>query len=120
MNEQNKSRFASALKLQDAGQLESAMEIAVDLIQKEPNSLPVLALIGDLYWKLGQLQEAVDVFKRAVELAPSREGFSLGLFHCLWELGKRVEALEEVKRFQSISDSEDYRRIVNEINQKRE
>jgi hypothetical protein len=43
---------------------------------------------------------------------------SKGLFHSLWKLGKQVEALEEVKRFQTISDSEDYREIVKEINEK--
>jgi len=46
------------------------------------------------------------------------EAVSLGLFHTLWELEKRAEALEEIKRFQAVADSEDYRQIIREINEK--
>jgi hypothetical protein len=62
--------------------------------------------------------EAVTVFESAVKLSPSFEAVSLGLFHSLWKLGKQVEALEEAKRFQSISYSKDYKKIINEINEK--
>ena len=64
------------------------------------------------------LDEAICAFRRAVELALKLEAASLGLFHCLWELGRQEEAAEEIRRFMSVSDSEDYRKIIQEINEK--
>lgn len=87
-------------------------------MEKDSKSTAILAVLGDVCWDLGELENAVSIFKSAVELSPALEAVSLGLFHCLWKLEKRMEALEEIKRFQSISDSEDYRRIVKEINEK--
>jgi tetratricopeptide (TPR) repeat protein len=111
-------QFAEAIKFQDAGQLESAKKILLALTETDPQSIRILAALGLVCWELGYLEEAVRVFTRAIELAPTSEGMSKGLFHCLWNLERKVEALEEIKRFQTISDSEDYRAIVNEINEK--
>ena len=111
-------QFAEASKLQDAGQLESAKNLLLELLEKDPQSTRILAALGLVCYELGALDEAVGVFKRAVELSPALEGVSKGLFHSLWKLEKRVEALEEIKRFQTISDSEDYREILKEINEK--
>ena len=118
MNEELKKQFSEAVKLKEEGQLESAKKMFVDLAEKEPKSTAIFAVLGHVCYDMGALEEAVKVFKRAVELSPALEGVSLGLFHSLWKLGRQVEALEEAKRFQSNSDSEDYREIIREINEK--
>jgi Zn/Cd-binding protein ZinT len=52
----------------------------------------------------------------AVKLAPTSELYSLGLFHIFWSEGRQEDAFNEMKRFMAISDSEEYREIVTEIN----
>jgi predicted Zn-dependent protease len=118
MKEEVTKQFSEAGKFKQAGQFESAKKMLLDLQEKDPQSTAVLAVLGDVYWDMGLLEDAVGVFKRAIQLSPTLEAVSLGLFHCLWKLGRRVEALEEVKRFQCISNSEDYTEIVKEINEK--
>jgi tetratricopeptide (TPR) repeat protein len=118
MKEEFKKQYSEAVKLHEAGQFESAKKLLLDLAEKDPKSTAVLAILGHVCLDMGDLDGAVSIFKRAVELSPTLEGVSLGLFHSLWKLEKHVEALEEVKRFQSISDSEDYREIVKEIKEK--
>ena len=118
MKDSLKEQFAKAVKFERAGQLESAKRLLVDLAEQDPQSIPTLATLGHVCYQMELWDEAVTVFGGAVKLSPSLEAVSLGLFHSLWKLGKRVEALQEAKRFQSISDSEDYQEIIDEINEK--
>jgi len=94
------------------------MQILSELAVEEPESPAILAVLGDVCWEMRLLDEAATVFKRAIALAPKLEAVSLGLFHCLWDSGKREEALDEAKRFMSVADSDDYRKIAKEINEK--
>ncbi len=118
MKEELKFRFGEAVKLKDDGDLEAAKSILEDLSDKDPRSAAIFAVLGDVCWSMKLLDDAVHAFRCAVALAPTLEAVSLGLFHCLWQLGKREEALEETKRFMSVADSDDYRMIVREINEK--
>lgn len=116
MNDEIRKVFDEAVRLQDNGDLISAKEKLLSLASIDPQSAAIFAILGDVYWEMGLLEEAVKVFKRAIELAPKLEAVSLGLFHCLWKLGKRNEAAEEVKRFMTISDSANYREIIDAFN----
>ena len=113
-----KSRFSEAVRLRDAGDYAMARKALLDLSEEEPTSPAIFSVLGDVCWDMQLLDEAVCAFRRAVRLAPALEGASLGLFNCLWEQGKQEEAAEEVRRFMSISDSEEYRKIVKETNEK--
>ena len=108
--------MSRAVRLKESGQLEAAKNILIRLAEEKPESTAILAVLGDVYWDQGQLDDAVQTFRRAIVLSPTLEAVSLGLFHCLWKLGRRDEAIEEIKRFQMISDSQDYRDIIEEIN----
>jgi predicted Zn-dependent protease len=118
LKEELKVRFAEAVKIRDRGDLNSARQLFLKLAEEDTQSTAIYAVLGDICWDMGLLDEAVLAFSHAVKLSPKLEAVSLGLFHTLWKLEKRVEALEEIKRFQSIADSEDYREIVREINEK--
>src|SRR6266542_3075194 len=118
MREHVKQAFSEAVKLKENGDLKSAMQILTELAVEEPESPAILAVLGDVCWEMRLLDEAATVFKRAIALAPKLEAVSLGLFHCLWDSGKREEALDEAKRFMSLADSDDYRKIIKEINDK--
>jgi predicted Zn-dependent protease len=118
MKKELRESYDRAAKLVDAGDLTAAKSILLDLSVQDPSSPAILAVLGDVSWKMGELEEAAAIFRHAIELRPTLEAVSLGLFHCLWELGKRVEAMEELKRFQTVSDSQDYRAIVKEILEK--
>jgi predicted Zn-dependent protease len=83
MNEQIKKKFSAAVKFKEAGELKTAREMLIDLADEDPNSTAILAVLGDVYWDLKELEKAVSTFKRAIELAPTLEAVSLGLFHCL-------------------------------------
>jgi predicted Zn-dependent protease len=111
-----KEQMSVAVELKEAGQLQAAEEILARLNREDPESATILAVLGDVYWDLGRLSDAVITFSRATRLSPTLEAVSLGLFHCLWKLGRQDEAMEEIKRFQTISDSQDYRDIIEEIN----
>lgn len=91
--------------------------ILEQLIDLAPKSAKLRCVLAAVYWDTENLEKAVENFGMAIELSPTHELSSLGLFHCLWDQGKEDDAFKEMRRFQSIADSEDYRRIVEEIDQ---
>jgi tetratricopeptide (TPR) repeat protein len=115
------SIFKQAIELREIGNHAEAIEL-LKTIEHEAGDRPnFLLVIGDLYRVQGDADQALHYFGRAIEAAPAHELASLSLFHLLWEMGEhgienaQGRALEEIKRFMSISDSEDYRRIISEL-----
>src|SRR5438132_1638127 len=103
-----KSLFKQAMDLKNEERFVETVQILERLLTMNPNSASVHALLGDSLWDLGRLPEAIDSFQRAVELAPTSEMASLGLFHTLLESGAKQRAIAEMDRFLSVSDSEEY------------
>jgi predicted Zn-dependent protease len=62
------------------------------------------------------LEEAISYFQQAVVLRPDSEAVSLGLFHCLWESDRMDDAFDEMKRFLTGNESEEYKRLLADIN----
>ena len=118
MKNELKAQLTEAVRLKERGEFGAAEKILVELSAQDPDSKAILAVLGQVYWEMKRLDEAVEIFQRTVALAPESEAISLGLFHCLWDSGKREEALEEIKRFTLVSDSPAYTEIVQEINAK--
>ena len=107
--------FSQAVSLKEQGDMIAAKDVLISLVELDPESTAAVLILGDVYQSLNRREDAIDAFRQAIELSPMLEAASLALFHCLWESGKRDEAMEELKRFQSISDSEEYRKIVSAI-----
>ncbi len=115
MNDGTRSIFDEAVLLKDQQRLPEARALLLEIHLLEPTSPAVLAILADVYWDEGDLENAVKYFRKATELVPYSETVSLGLFHCLWEQEHYDEAFEEIKRFTRSSDSPNYREIVEEI-----
>ena len=60
-----RKRFDEAVRLKEAGKFEVAEAILVELSKKDPKSTAILAILGDLYWDMQLLEDAVDAFRRA-------------------------------------------------------
>jgi predicted Zn-dependent protease len=103
------------IELGDSGALEEAYNSLLELDRARPNDFSVLLIMGHVCWEHERLDEASLLFKRVTILAPKSELASLGLFHTLFELGKTDDAFEEMKRFISISYSEEYERLLEDM-----
>jgi len=118
MKSEIKEKFQNAVKIKEQGDSQTAKEILKELAIYDPNSVAIIATLGDVCWELKEYKEAINAFEQATKMAPKLEAVSLGLFHCLWESDQKDSAMEELKRFQKISYSEDYEMIIKEINEK--
>ena len=105
-----KKKLADAGRFCDARDFRAAAEIMTDLVGKRPDSAPLRAVLANMLWQSGDLKKAEKEFRRATDLRPKSELFSLGLYHCLMDRNETDKAFEEMKRFIEISDSRNFRR----------
>ena len=96
--------------------LGKALECLTPLRSDFPDSAVFFTVLGDTYWEVGRYPEAIAAFRRATELAPQSELASLSLFHCLIDQGGTDAAFDEMRRFLFLRDSDEYRRLLREIN----
>lgn len=118
LSAEDRLKFARAKVLSRRGETEETREIMRELAANNTRHAVIRAVFANTLVDCGDYAEAESEFYAAVQLRPTSELISLGLFHCLWDQGKTDQALKEIKRFLEISDSEDYRKIVEEIYQK--
>jgi tetratricopeptide (TPR) repeat protein len=108
--------FQEAVRLKDSGDLNGAKSILEDLTELDPLSPSILATLGDVYWDMQDLPNALVTFRKAIELKPCCEPISLSVFSVLWNLRRFDEALSEAQRFLPLSDSDEYQSILQAIN----
>lgn len=118
MNLGTRKVFDDAVEHKKRGELQKSKEILQELSRQNPETASILAVLGDVYWDLKEIEEAVGCFRKATLIKPLSETVSLALFHCLWNLGRRNEALDEAKRYLNHSDSSDYREMIQEMHDK--
>lgn len=111
------AEFERATSLRDRGEFESALRVLTDLaakLQPEQTRLRVHTLmqLGNVYGRLGRIDDSAAAFRAAVEVSPRRELASLGLFHALVALGRHRDAYEEMLRLLRLRDSELYRELL--------
>ena len=118
----NKDKYNELVKegawLVGRGNVEEAIVWLTRLTKDSPNPAAAYLVLGDIIWGEKRLDEAEEVFQLAIKKHPKLEIASKGRFHALWESERYEDALAEIRRFMEISDSEDYRKIVREINEK--
>lgn len=110
--------FEEAIELRDSGNLHKAVNKLTQILSGHPKyDTAVLGIMGNIYWELNDLSKAIECYEKAVELNPKSEMASLGLFHTLWKMGKENDAFTEMERFLSISTSEEYSLLLDEMDE---
>jgi predicted Zn-dependent protease len=114
--ENQRKQWALAQERSQLGDLLGTLEILKKLVEEIPESAVLNATFANTLKAVNDIEPAIEHFQMAVKLAPTSELYSLGLFHIFWSEGRQEDAFNEMKRFMAISDSEEYREIVTEIN----
>jgi predicted Zn-dependent protease len=115
-SDEEKEQFALAQERSRNNDLPATIEILSRLVAGKPESAMFNATLANTLKAVGDIEPAIGHFREAVKQAPNSELYSLGLFHILWEQGRREEALDETRRFMSLSESDEYRKIIAAIN----
>jgi len=86
--------------LQEAGEYPAAEEHYRHALTVEPDNVLAAFNLGTLFEDMGQVQEAIDAYKRASNLADAHYNLSR-----LYELvGEHAEALKHLKTYRSLID----------------
>lgn len=80
------ARYARAIALYRSSQLQRALPIIDGLLKEEPNNPFFLELKAQMLFENGRIKEAVDNYKRSVELAPDSSLLKVAYAHALLEL----------------------------------
>lgn len=112
----DKQKFKQAVALKENGNLNEAKTLLLQLHEGCPEYVQVLAVLGHVYMKLNQQEDAIIYFKKAINLRPTMEAVSVGLFHCLLKLDRVDDAFNEMRRFLSLSESKEYTQLLADIN----
>lgn len=92
-----------------------AVQILADLVVAFPTATSVHGYLAWFLLQMGRYDEAIQHSLRAVDLAPNSERASLVYFHALWKAGQRIPALDEMRRFLLIRPSEEYSKIIEDL-----
>lgn len=98
-------KIEKILEKKEQGNYKGAIMEAEDLLQKYPDIDYLFGLVASMYFENEQFEKAAEQYKKAVEIFPTSQMASLGLFHSLWQLEQNDDAFEEMKRYMSISNS---------------
>ena len=111
--------FERAMKLRDERKFNEALRLLESLIvdvDKPSRLVAVNCQLGNIHsFDLGAPEKGEFYFRRAVDLKPSSELSSLGLFHSLMDQQKVSDALTEMRRFTSAHPSEEYAELREEM-----
>jgi tetratricopeptide (TPR) repeat protein len=91
--------YGKGQQLQSEKQLQAALDAFLELGQKMPYIPQLSRRIGVIYLELSQLELAVEYFSKAIQLWPTYEKASRGLFLALAEAGRDDDAWNEAHRF---------------------
>ena len=91
--------YGKGQQLQSQKQLQAALDAFLELERKMPHVPQLSRRIGAIYLELSQLELAVEYFSKAIQLWPTYEKASRGLFLALAEAGRDDDAWNEASRF---------------------
>jgi predicted Zn-dependent protease len=106
-----------AVELDEQNDAAFATQILRDLVAEFPRVAIAHGYLGWILSRGGRHREAIECCRAAVQLAPTSERVSVLLFRVLWSAGESELAFDEMRRFVAIADSEEYARIIQELQQ---
>jgi tetratricopeptide (TPR) repeat protein len=84
------------------GQYQQALELAQKGLNMSPQYIDLIDTCGVIYFRLGQINKAAELFTRCIELYPATSPAGVGCrFHlarAYAALGQKVQALEHLKQ----------------------
>lgn len=90
--------FRSAVKAQEAGQLEQAEAEYRRFLEKQPRNVEALANLGVVYVGLGRYDEAIAVYRRALEVAHLNAQIRMNLALAYYKSARYADAIPEFER----------------------
>jgi tetratricopeptide (TPR) repeat protein len=96
------SMFELAIELRDKGDLKDSVGVLSKILDNYPTYERVdvvHSILGGIYSDLKELKNALNNFKKAIELNPKSELASLGLYVTYANLDRDEEAISELLRF---------------------
>src|ERR1700685_641743 len=91
-------KLHQAVALHQRGQLSGAKCLYQDILSEHPRHFDALHLLGVIAAVTGELERAVDLMGRAIEIDPNREAAHNNRGNALLELGRSEAALAEFDR----------------------
>ena len=87
-----------------AGKVSEAMSLAEEVVKKEPDYIPALMLLGELYNSQKRSEESIKMYERVLKIKPDQReaALFLGLLYAsVKEYDKAIDILEKLERVQS-------------------
>ena len=100
--EPNQEEIQSLIDLYSQGLYQDVFNEATKLIIKFPNSVNLYNIIGSVNKQLGKLEEAIDVYKKAIDIKPDYAELHYNIGNALKDQGKLDEAIEAFTKAVSI------------------
>jgi predicted Zn-dependent protease len=110
-----KSQLLIAKGFSESNDYNGEIQILESLIRKNSKSAWLRAKLANASKLNNDYVKAEKYFKIAVDMAPSKELFSIGLFHCYWEQTKYKQAMNELARYTRNNQSDEYDGIYKEL-----
>jgi Tfp pilus assembly protein PilF len=85
--------LADVARLHDAGRLDEARRVCLNLVAQEPNNAAAISALGAIAFSMGAADEAFKRFARAVELEPANPGYHHNLVVAARKVNRIREAL---------------------------
>lgn len=104
--------YERSVDLYNLGDYEASLVIALRALKLQPERPKIYRLIAYCYKFMGQLDRAINNFKKVLLRAPRSEDASEGLYLTFTDMGCHKEAMAEITRFLSIAESEFYRYLL--------
>jgi|SRR5579884_162942 len=104
-----------AIDLYHEGKTDAAIALLQDAGKHVRNSAKLWGYLGFLQKERGCFKEAANCFHRAVQISPSSEKASLGLFFSLYRAGKARDAIDEMLRYLQCGQPKEYVQLLRHV-----
>ena len=115
MTDCSEKALAEVDRLIEAEDLDEAILHLQELVKISPDDPDLLRRVLDVAFNIPIFEMAAHAAIRLVELFPSSEVDSLGLFHCYYCMGEIEKAFAEMRRLLSIGRSEEYETLIRSL-----
>jgi tetratricopeptide (TPR) repeat protein len=94
--------FGRANAYERAGLLEKAVNSYQEILERDPNSLPVYLSLGGLYYRRGMFDKAIPHYEKVIKSNPKHYQGHYWLAMCYWKMERyyaAIHTLEEVVEY---------------------